>query len=72
MCGGGGGGGGGGPPIIVAGGGGGGGGGSCFPAGARVLLSDGSTRTMAQLSTGDAVAVRLANGKIGYQPIYAW
>jgi uncharacterized membrane protein len=65
--------GGGGQPIIIApGGGGGGGGGSCFPAAARVLLSDGSTRTMAQLSTGDAVAVRLANGKIGYQPIYAW
>ena len=54
------------------GGGGGGGGGSCFPAAARVLLPDGTTRRMDQLATGDAVAVRLANGQVGYQPIYAW
>ena len=69
MCGGGGGG-GAPPPIIVAPGG--GGGGSCFPAAARVLLPDGTTRRMDQLATGDAVAVRLADGQVGYQHIYAW
>jgi hypothetical protein len=44
----------------------------CFPANATVLLPGSATKRMDELATGDAVAVRLADGSLGYQPIYAW
>jgi hypothetical protein len=46
--------------------------GNCFPANATVLLPGGTIKRMDELATGDAVAVRLADGSLGYQPIYAW
>jgi hypothetical protein len=48
--------------------------GNCFPANATVLLpaGGGTIKRMDELATGDAVAVRLADGSLGYQPIYAW
>jgi hypothetical protein len=45
---------------------------NCFPANATVLLPGGAIKRMDELATGDAVAVRLADGSMGYQPIYAW
>ncbi|GIL49727.1 hypothetical protein Vafri_5999 [Volvox africanus] len=45
---------------------------SCFPAHARVLLRDGSIARMDQLQLGQEVAVRKADGTVGYEPIYAW
>jgi hypothetical protein len=45
---------------------------NCFPAKATVLLPGGAIKRMDELATGDAVAVRLADGSLGYQPIYAW
>ncbi|GLI61570.1 hypothetical protein VaNZ11_003983 [Volvox africanus] len=45
---------------------------SCFPAHARVLLRDGSASRMDQLQLGQEVAVRQADGTLGFEPIYAW
>ncbi|GIL49726.1 hypothetical protein Vafri_5999 [Volvox africanus] len=44
----------------------------CFPARARVLLPGGSIARMDQLQLGQEVAVRKADGTVGYEPIYAW
>ena len=46
--------------------------GNCFPGDATVELAGGLTKRMDQLATGDAVAVRLHDGSVGYEPVYAW
>ena len=44
----------------------------CFPAHAPVTLASGVTKRMDELSLGESVAVRRADGSIGYEPVYAW
>ena len=46
--------------------------GNCFPANATVVLASGEIKRMDQLTTGDQVAVRRTDGKVGFEPIYAW
>jgi hypothetical protein len=45
---------------------------NCFPANATVTLADGQVKRMDQLATGDLVATRSVDGRVSYQPIYAW
>lgn len=45
---------------------------ACFPGTSTVQLRSGRVVPMSQLELGDEVAVREADGSLGYQPVYAF